>query len=196
MHWHNKETKHNIKHYFDNVTNWVTVLFLLFSVFAFAPIFGLYQLYSAASQVLLALREGDFTIWSVVYCCIKMAIACFFLDMERRILLLLFTKYEFTTSGIECTSFRYYKWRIPWDKFQAVCICCADEIAWSDKKPTKALCFVQKGERRDIRGRWKVDAFWRYPKIIRMNDSVDLLEEVMRNCPLAITDEYRHHSLG
>lgn len=181
----------NIKHCIDSVINWAVVLFLLFSIFAFAPMFGIYQLYLAVSQLFLDLREDCFTIWSAVYCCIKIAIAIFFLDIERRIILFLFTKYEFTTSGIECTSFRYYKREIPWDKFQAVSICCADKIAWSDKKPTKALCFVQKGEHRDIQGNWKVDAFWRYPKIIRMNYSDDLLEKVKLNCPLAIIDEYR-----
>lgn len=159
------------------------VAILLFALFALLPCYGVYWLIKAIRIMSEAICTHDFSLWILgngfVFLCLS--IGCFVI--QRQLLRNLFTKYSFCPNGVKATLWKKFTQIIPWEDFQEVCICHADFNSRSDGKLTKVICFVRKGEKKNIYGRWKVDNFLRYGKVIRLDYSSELHEELSRLCP-------------
>ncbi len=86
--------------------------------------------------------------------------------------------------------------RIPWTNFQQVCICYAAYTTRGERKANTVICCIQKGERKNWRGRWKTDNLFRYKTVIAIDYKPHLVEELQAVCPYEVADlrntrEYR-----
>lgn len=77
---------------------------------------------------------------------------------------------------------------IPWDEFQEVCVCYASYSTRGERTAHSVLCFVKKGEKRNLYGRWKADNPFRSRSVIAMDYTDELYEEVQKHCPYKIPD--------
>lgn len=100
----------------------------------------------------------------------------------------LYAKYEFFPEGIKVKyplrSFKFFSWK----EFQQICICYADYTTRGPRKANSVICFVKKGEKKNIIGRWKTDNLFRYKSVITVDYTEELYEEVKKLCPYDIPD--------
>lgn len=167
---------------------WIIAIFLIMVLLLLAPTLGLYRFVKSLFSFSLVVQSGHFTIWSGAKFAIDCGICIFCFVLEWRILRCLFTKYDFHVQGVD-TYFMSKKPKVVlWSDFQEICICYADYNTRTNGTLTKVICLVRNGEKKNIYGRWKVDAFWRYPRIIRLNYTQELYDQISSTCPYRIVN--------
>ena len=77
---------------------------------------------------------------------------------------------------------------IPWNEFQQVCVCYASYSTRGEGRAHSVLCFVKKGEKQNVYGRWKADNPFHNRSVITMEYTDELYEEVKKHCPYEIPD--------
>lgn len=75
---------------------------------------------------------------------------------------------------------------IPWEDFQQVCICYYSRA--TEMNGFSIICFVKKGEKTNVFGRWKTASSLRWRNILCLDYTPALLAEVAENCPYQIPD--------
>ena len=101
---------------------------------------------------------------------------------------MIFFKYEILAEGIR-TKYPLQGWRlISWDEFQQVCVCYAGYTTRGERKAHSVVCFVKKGEKKNLYGRWKTDNPFHYRSVITIEYTDELYEEVKEKCPYEIPD--------
>lgn len=73
---------------------------------------------------------------------------------------------------------------IPWGEFQQVCVC---YTSYSTRGPATAhsvLCFVKKGEKKNVYGRWKASNPFRSRSVIAIEYTDELYEKVKKTLPI------------
>ncbi len=75
----------------------------------------------------------------------------------------------------------------PWEAFQQVCICYPTSKP-GIKDKCSVLCFVMRGEKRNIYDRWKTDMAWHVHSLITVDYTEALHEAVQARCPMEIVD--------
>lgn len=101
---------------------------------------------------------------------------------------MIFFKYEILAEGIR-TKYLLQGWRlISWDEFQQVCVCYAGYTTRGERKAYSVVCFVKKGEKKNLYGRWKTDNPFHYRSVISIDYTDELYEEVKEKCPYEVPD--------
>lgn len=105
-------------------------------------------------------------------------------------------RYQFTELGLYAKYPLQEQRIIPWKSFQQICICYDGYTTRGPSKACTAICFVQKGEKKNMYGRWKTNTF-NYRGVISIALNPDLLLELQLTCDAPITDLrgtrcYRH----
>lgn len=77
---------------------------------------------------------------------------------------------------------------IPWSEFQQVCVCYTSYSTRGQATAHSVLCFVKKGEKKNVYGRWKASNPFRSRSVIAMDYTDELYEEVKKHCPYEIPD--------
>ena len=97
-------------------------------------------------------------------------------------------KYRISRGGLE-TKYPMGAWKlIPWEEFQEVSICYSNQRALSEKRAHRLLCFIKKGERRNICGGWKINNIFRHRSVISIVYSEELYTILKETYPLEIMD--------
>ena len=122
---------------------------------------------------------------------------CSFVSMGTGVLMVIyilnlismsFYKYEILAEGIR-TKYPLQGWRlISWDEFQQVCVCYAGYTTRGERKAYSVVCFVKKGEKKNLYGRWKTGNPFHYRSVITIEYTDELYEEVKEKCPYEIPD--------
>lgn len=77
---------------------------------------------------------------------------------------------------------------IPWSEFQQICICYTSYSTRGERTAHSVLCFVKKGEKKNIYGRWKASNPYHSRSVISMEYTDELYKEVQKHCPYEIPD--------
>ena len=81
---------------------------------------------------------------------------------------------------------------IEWDQFRQICICYRGfnqyERYETVYKYDPIICFVKHGEKKNFHDRWNVDSRLHYKRVIWMDYTERLLEEVKEKCPYEVVD--------
>ena len=102
-----------------------------------------------------------------------------------------FFKYEILAEGIR-TKYPLQDWRlISWDAFQQVCVCYRGYTTrgqGTEHTAQSVVCFVKKGEKKNLYGRWKADNSFHHRSVISIDYTDELYEEVKEKCPYEVPD--------
>lgn len=172
----------------SDVFSWSVAVISMLGLLLSAPICGCIMVTKTISFALNSIRDGSFSYGTGISFAARVGFCYYCFVIEWRILQSCFTKYHFSADGIEAYFLRKVPKVYPWTIFQEVCICYEDNHAKSNEKKQKLICFVQKGEQKNFFGFWKVGAFWRYPRIIRLNYTSKLFDEITDVCPFQIVN--------
>ena len=178
----------DLKSLFNQILTGVVVAILLIALFALAPCLGLCWLIKGAQLLLGTIHSGNLSLWVFGRVLVHWGICFVCFVIQWRLVEALFTKYTFCSDGVNATLWKRFTRFIPWEDFQEVCICHADYYSRPDGKLTKVICLVRNGEKKNIYGRWKVDNFLRYLKIIRLDYTTELHEKIANLYPGEIVD--------
>ena len=105
-------------------------------------------------------------------------------------------QYRFTKEGL-FAKFPLSKGSvIPWEEFQQVCVCYAAYTTRGERRANTVLCCVKKGEKKNMRRRWKTDSIFHYRSVICIDYQPALLEGLKDVYPGEVVDlrdtpEYR-----
>ncbi len=104
---------------------------------------------------------------------------------------MIFFKYEILAEGIR-TKYPLQDWRlISWDAFQQVCVCYRGYTTrgqGTEHTAQSVVCFVKKGEKKNLYGRWKADNSFHHRSVISIDYTDELYEEVKEKCPYEVPD--------
>lgn len=103
---------------------------------------------------------------------------CFLLWGERML-----TEIEVTQEGLHVKRPLQSPGWIPWDALQTACICFLAHKPGLQEKAT-VLCFVMKGEKKNLFDRWKTENPWHYRRLIVADYSEELQGEVSNYRPV------------
>lgn len=98
-----------------------------------------------------------------------------------------FSKFNIDLDGINAKYPFHAEKLISWDEFQQVCVCYGD-YSKAGISAFVYICFIKKGAKKDFYGRWKANTPSHYRKIITMNYTDELYEEVKNKCPYEVVD--------
>lgn len=99
-----------------------------------------------------------------------------------------FCAYLFREDGIWMKKPLHSSVVLPWDCFQEICLCRGGFTTRGERKAHDRICFVKKGEKKNLYGRWKTDNVFHYDKTINFEYTPELYEEVAAACPYPIKD--------
>lgn len=97
-------------------------------------------------------------------------------------------RFRFLEEGLAVTFPFREEALLPWEDFQQICVCypgCPPTT--SDDQGTGHLCFVKKGEKKNIYGRWKESSF-HYRTVILLGYRPEYLAAVRQVCPCPVPD--------
>lgn len=169
----------------SNIFTWSVVIISVMGLFLVAPACGFHLLVNGFFSVLNSVRMSAFAFRPVLIGVIQCGLGIYCFVIEWRIVCFCFTKHSICVDGIEACFLHKRPKLYSWSVFQEVCVCYEDDHT---KVDNKLICFVQKGEKKNIFGRWKSDAFWRYPRIIRLKYTPELHKIITDLCPIPIVD--------
>lgn len=75
-----------------------------------------------------------------------------------------------------------------WSAFQQVCVCYTSFTTRGERRARAVLCFVKPGAKKNAYGRWKADEVIYTGKVIVLDYTDELYEEVKTYCPYEIPD--------
>ena len=173
---------------FEKLSTQLVVIICILGLFLPVPIYGIYLLLKSISGLLNSFEIGDISLWTALIFAVRTGISAYCFVIEWRIIRSCFTKHRVCADGIEACFPHKTSEKYLWSDFQEVCICYEDNHVKTNAKPLKLICFIRNGEKKNIFGFWKIDAFWRYPRIVRINYTPEIFEEIVNNCPIRIVD--------
>lgn len=185
---HSKSWISRIHSWISNIGTWTVALISIMGLFLPAPIYGISLLVKSISGLLDSFEMGDISLWTAFIFSVRIGISVYCFVVEWRVIRSCFTKHRVCEDGIEACFPHRASEKYGWSDFQEVCICYEGSHAKTNVKHLKLICFIRNGEKKNIFGFWKIDAFWRYPRIIRMNYTPEIFEEIANNCPIRIVD--------
>lgn len=172
----------------NRIFTWIIAILSITGLLLAMPTYGLYRFVNGILTIISIIRDSNLSIGAILDFTIDCGICTFCFVIEWRIIRFCFTKYYFCTDGIEASFLRQTPKLFLWDDFQEVCICYEAHRTKTNGNLQKLICFIRKGEKKNVFGHWKIGAFWRYPRIIRLNYTPELLEEIASFCPHTIVD--------
>lgn len=185
---HSKSWISRLHSWISNIGTWTVALISIMGLFLPAPIYGISLLVKSISGLLNSFEMGDISLGTALIFTVRIGISVYCFVVEWRVIRSCFTKHRICADGIEACFPHKKPETYLWSDFQEVSICYEDNHANTNVKPLKLICFIRNGEKKNIFGRWKIDAFWRYPRIVRLNYTPELFEEVVKYCPIRIVD--------
>ena len=138
------------------------------------------------NPVILVFDVEDFIIWIVSIC----------LALGPLVLAILwFTDYwskiKVCKDGV-LVKYPYFFIReklIPWHEFQTVCICTYSNSARVYFIPDVYVCMVKYGEKKDVKGNWKMKNPLHFSRIIRLWYTAELVCFLQEKCGITVVDQ-------
>lgn len=97
-------------------------------------------------------------------------------------------QYRFTNEGLFTKYPLSKKKLVPWKEFQQVCVCYAAYTTRGERRANTVICCVKKGEKKNMRRRWKTDSLFRYRSVICIDYQPTLLEGLKDVYPGEVVD--------
>ena len=161
---------------------------VIFFLLSFFPIVGMAVLGLGIWVCFGSIKQGlsiEFVILSSIYI---VSVGIFLLIVGWMMISAGLVKYKISFDGVYAkyplTKLKLFKW----DEFQEVSMCYAARTTRGEPRAIKVLCFVKKGERKNIYGRWKTDNIFKHRRVITINYSDELYEFVKSVCPYRVLD--------
>ena len=78
---------------------------------------------------------------------------------------------------------------IPWEAFQTVSICTHSNPSRNYFYPKVYVCMIKHGEKKDIRGNWKIEDPFHFTRVIRLRYTPELVCFLQEKCGITVTDQ-------
>lgn len=96
--------------------------------------------------------------------------------------------YDFSAEGVGVKYLLEKRKIVSWEQFQEVCVCYTSYTTRGERYAHSVICFVMYGEKYNFYGRWKADNPMHSRKVISIEYTDELYEEVQKYCPYKIPD--------
>ena len=97
-------------------------------------------------------------------------------------------QYDFSSEGVGVKYLLEKRKVIPWEEFKEVCICYTSYTTRGERFAHSVICFVKPGAKYNFYGRWPADNPLHSRKVLSIEYTDEIFEEVQRNCPFTIPD--------
>ncbi len=97
-------------------------------------------------------------------------------------------QYDFSSEGVGVKYLFEKRKVIPWEEFKEVCICYTSYTTRGERYAHSVICFVKPSAKYNFYGRWPADNPLQSRKVLSIEYTDELFEEVQKNCPFMIPD--------
>lgn len=99
-----------------------------------------------------------------------------------------FKKIEFGQEGVWVKYPLQKKQFLSWTDFEQICVCYTTFTTRGERTARSVLCFVRPGAKKNMYGRWKADSVIYTGKVISVDYSDELYDEIKKYCTYDIPD--------
>jgi hypothetical protein len=137
----------------------------------------------------MSIVYDGYPVWAVTFFLLfVICISVFFLMLGWAFVSSGLARYRFETNGLVAKYPCRTEKLIPWNTFAEICIVHTAFTTRGERRANTAICFVKKGERKNIHGRWKTDNPFRYRTVICLDYKLELVQSLVDRCPYDVLD--------
>ncbi len=161
---------------------------LIFLLLAFFPIVGMTSLGLGVWMYIGSIKQGLSIGFIILSSGFAVTVGIFILILGWLAISDCLVTYKISLEGVYAkyplTKLKLFKW----DEFQEVSVGYARRTPRGQSWALKVVCFIKKGERKNIYGRWKSESLFRHRRVITIAYSDELYEFVKSVCPYRVLD--------
>lgn len=161
---------------------------LLITMIAFFPLIGVFIIAVSVWLLIDEISTAFPLVFLTTYLPIFICSGVFLILLGWNFYSSVTANYKYTTNGLLVKYPFQTEILLPWTSFQQVCVCYATYTTRGEQMANSVICFVKHGEKKNGSMRWKTDNPFRHRRVICIEYTPELYEQVKAVCPYEISD--------